>query len=530
MMLVAGVSAQSWDVGGMLIDPNGITAMDLFNWSQQSNGISTARATAMGGAMTALGGDVSSLSINPAGLGMYRQNDISLTPAVGIARSSTADVSPYGKNGLTKFSIANFGIVLKAYEGTGNVVAVNFGFGYSRLADFNYRTSYMRGDNASSISGVFARQLTNSGYTSAELSAGQNPRFSWWDVDPTYWGATLGYKCGLVDDPYGEWQPDMYGAHPSVDQYVTAESRGSIGEYDLSLGMNIANKLYLGFSLGIQNLTQRRDIYYDEEYFYSAGNEPAGYMLDGFNYLQSASASGAGVNLKVGLTYRPVSSLRLGVAFHSPTWYNVDYRYWGSMVSSVFDNASQSYVRPDPDAYTDTWIDTGRDSWSFRSPARLMFGASYTLGTKAILSVDYERSWYGNIHTRHTPVGDGAFNGFFKDYFKGSNTIRAGVEVKPLSFMALRAGYGYSGSMLKDKDTIFSSPVNYRTQYVSGGLGFVLSNYFYLDLAYRYTMQNYTTSKLFYAIDQVGTADDYSGDFRTDIARHNIILTLGFRF
>ena len=529
-MFVAGLSAQSWDIGGVLMDPNAVTAMDMFNWSHLTDGVSSARATAMGGAMTSLGGDVASMAINPAGLGMYRQNDVSITPNVSIARSGTGDVSPYGSNSASKFSLSNFGVVLKAYEGTGSVVAVNIGFGYSRLADLNYHTSYVRYDNSSSIAGVFARQLANTRYTSADLSAGQNPRFSWWDIDPACWGATLGYKCGLVNDPSGVWQPDMYGSNPSVDQYVTAISRGAIGEYDLSMGMNISNKLYLGWSLGIQSLSQRRDTHYSEEYFYAQGDEPAGDMLEGFNYTQSSSVSGTGVNFKIGLTYRPISALRLGVAFHTPTWYNVDFRYWGGMVSRVFDNYAQQYISPDPEASTETWIDSGRDSWNFRTPARLLLGASYTFGSSAIVSVDYERAWYGNIHTQSTPVGDGAFNGFFKENFKGSNTLRAGVEVKPISFMAVRAGYGFSGSMLKDKNTIFSSPVNYQTQYVSCGLGFVLSNYFYLDLAYRYAMQKYTTSKLFYAVDQVGTADDYSGDFKTDIAQHNILLTLGFRF
>lgn len=528
-MFTAGVSAQGWDTGGLIVDPNAVTAMDMFNWSHLTDGVSTARATAMGGAMTSLGGDASAMTINPAGLGMYRQNDVTITPNLSIARSSTGDTSPFDGNGKTNFSIGNFGVVIKAYEGTGKVVAFNLGFGYSRLADLNSYTSYSRMDNGSSIAGVFARQLDNGGYSSFDLNA-NNHSFSWWGIDPAYWGATLGYKCGLVDDPGGYWQPDMYGRNPYVDQYVSLESRGSIGEYDLSMGMNISNIVYWGFTLGIQNLHQRRDLYYTEEYSYNAGDEPAGYMLEGFNYHQSSTASGAGVNLKLGVTVRPTESLRFGAAFHSPTWYSVDYKYAGAMVSRIRNNETGNYVTPDADAYTETWIDAERDSWNFRSPARLLVGASYTFGKHAILSVDYERAWYNTIHSGSTPVGQGAYNGFFKDYFKGSNSLRIGAEVKPASFMALRAGYGLSGSMLKDNDTVFSSPVNYKTQYVSCGLGFVLSNYFYMDLAYRYAKQNYTTYKLFYATDTVGFADEYSGDYTTEIARHNILLTLGFRF
>ena len=526
MLFAWSVPAQNWDVGGMIIDPNGVTSMDLLNWSQITDGVSSARATAMGGALTSLGGDVASMGINPAGLGMYRQNDISLTPTLSVSKSSTADTSPYGKGSMTNFSIANFGVVLKAYEGTGNVVAVNVGFGYSRLADLNYRTSYTRYDNfRSSISGVFARQLSDSGLSSPDIY-GSN--FDWYRVDPTYWGAALGFKCGLIDDSSGDWAPDMYGVDPYVDQHVTTESKGSIGEYDLSLGMNIANKLYWGMTLGIQNLHQRRDVYYGEEYSYLESDAPGifGNELYYFNYDQTAIASGTGVNVKIGLTYRPTSALRLGVAFHSPTWYSLDYKYQGAMQSVYREGNAEPQTKY---VQTDAWIDSGRNSWNFRTPARLMFGASYTFGTKAVVSVDYERAWYGNIHTQSTPVGQGAFNGFFKEYFKGSNSIRAGVELKPVSFMSLRAGYGYSGSMLKDKETIFSSPVNYETQHVSCGLGFVLSNYFYMDLAYRCTMQKYTDYKLFYAVNDSGEYD-YSGDFRTDISRHNILLTLGFRF
>lgn len=528
--VVFGASAQSWDIGGTIIEPSAVTAMDMFNWSRTSDGVSTARATAMGGALTSLGGDIASMAINPAGLGMYRQNDVSVTPQLGIARSSTEDVEAFGRNGSTNFSIGSFGVVLKAYEGSGKLVAVNLGFGYSRLADFNYRTSYARYDNRSSIAGVFGPMLEQGGIDYTDINGRLNENFSWWNYDPKYWGAIEGYKCGLVDQVDGKWQPDArFGTDPVVDQYVNMVSKGAIGEYDLSMGMNIANKLYIGASLGMLSLRQRREIYYGEEYWYdSPDDEPAGEMLEGMNYKQTALASGSGVNIKIGVTYRPLEALRLAVAFHTPTWYSVDYKYRSNMVSSVFDKSAGKYVTPDPDAATETWVDSGRDSWSFRSPAKLLVGASYTIGTSAIVSVDYERAWYGNIHTRETPIGDGVFNDFFKEYFKGSNTIRAGVEYKPTSYVALRAGYGLSGSMVKDKSLIFSTPVNYRTQYFAGGVGFVLSNCFYLDLAYRYTQQKYTTSKLFYASSD--EADYYSGNYSTDIARHNLIVTVGFRF
>lgn len=124
LSVAAPLSAQRYDVGGSVIDMNGITALDMFNYSQTSHNFGTARSMAMGGALTSLGGDMASMSINPAGLGMYRTNEITFTPMVGVAKAST-DAASYDSNSSTRFSVPNFGFMFKAYEGTGKVLAVN---------------------------------------------------------------------------------------------------------------------------------------------------------------------------------------------------------------------------------------------------------------------------------------------------------------------------------------------------------------------------------------------------------------------
>ena len=258
-------------------------------------------------------------------------------------------------------------------------------------------------------------------------------------------------------------------------------------------------------------------------------------QLDGFNYEQTSIVNGTGVNIKAGFTYRPIPALRIGVAVHTPTWYSLDFKYQGAMVSQAYDNGKGSYVYPNPDAVTDVLTESGGNSWNFRTPARLLFGASYTFGSMAIVSVDYERAWYNSIRTGNTPIGRRAYTDFFRDNFRGSNTVRVGAEVKPIPVMAVRAGYGFNGSMVRDSKTLFSLPVVYRTQYVSAGLGFNCTRYIYLDLAYQYVMQRQTEAKLFYAVDMAGESDgtfldEYSGNYTTGISRHNIVLTLGVRF
>ena len=541
---VGSVTAQQerFNIGGTVIDPSSVTALDMFNYSQQSHTFGTARSAAMAGAMTSLGGDMSSMSINPAGLGMYRTNEAVLTPMIGVSRSVN-NAPSYEKNNATRFSMSNFGVVFKAYESTGKVVAVNVGFGYNRLADFNYRTSFYNLEAQSSISGVFARQLQQSGMSSDSFYD-SNDYFDWWRIDPKYWGAALGYRCGLVYDKDKEgnpttWAPDMYGTSPSVDQYTTLESKGSLGEYAFSFGMNIDNKLYIGATLGLHSIYHHRKLYYGEQYGYKAEDRPIDKELRYFNYNQTSTIDGSGVNFKVGVTYRPIKGLRLGVAFHTPTLYSLDYSYQAAMLSNVVDNQTGRPITPDPEAMTEVWRDNGPNSWNFSSPARLLLGASYMFGNMAIISVDYERDWYNSIRTKKTPVGKGVYNDFFKEYFKGSNTVRVGAEIKPIPILALRAGYCFNGSMVKDvKTLIYSSPITYQTQYATAGVG-MSWGFIFVDLTYQYIAEKRTDYRLFYSLDRVGDKgpdnqivfqDDYSGLFASNLTRHNVIMTVGVRF
>ena len=59
--------------------------------SSTSDVIGTARYVGMGGALGALGADISAIGSNPAAIGMYRRSDIALT---ALIRNATPDVEP----------------------------------------------------------------------------------------------------------------------------------------------------------------------------------------------------------------------------------------------------------------------------------------------------------------------------------------------------------------------------------------------------------------------------------------------------
>lgn len=554
---LAQPSQPSYEVGGALFSNDALRTSDLFSLSQQQFNFGTARSMAMGGAFTSLGADQASMALNPAGLGMYRRNEVTITPMLIATKAETPGTGSYLSDSKSRFGLGNIGGVFNLYEGSERrVMSVNMGIGYTRVADFNYNYSFGYGAAAgrASIADAMCVLLEAGGATTAQdgtihLDGGSN-----WSIDPFFWPAVAGYKSYLVDrNAQGVWYPAEIGANAEIEGGTALRSRGSIGEIDFAVGANLDNKLYVGVTFGVQTVYRKQSLYYGEAYGYGGGN---GYdsdvravdadgaelneVMQSMGMQQNMTLDGVGVNFKAGVIYRPVGGLRLGFAFHTPTFYSLERRYDLSMATralgptSATDQTTHEYTS---DVYSQVLEDEGRNSWDFVTPTRLMFGASYTFGNVAILSVDYERAWYNGIRVKNQPYlpygpGEADFKQDFKTYFKGSNSLRVGLEVRPVPMLALRAGYGHTGSMLKDCHTLLSSPAVCETNYCTAGLGFNLGRSCFVDLAYCYAQDKLTEYMLFYGnkyapgFDEIYESDRYS----TELRRHRVALTFGYRF
>lgn len=541
----AAVQAQSLRFGGTVLNRDGMLAGEMAQMSQPQVW-GTARSMALGGAFTSLGADLASMSINPAGLGMYRHNEIVLTPMMTFQSSDTKGTIPYAKNGKNRFAMANFGVALNAYEGTGTLTSFTVGIGLNRIADFNSRTSYKTdspygGGNslAPTIADVFGQQLGQAG-----IFPNSNGQLGYDRINPYFWPAALGYNGYMISSFYDPetkenyYSPDCIGSNASVLHYLDAVDSGSINEFTLSAGANLNNIVYIGATIGIQSVHKATGIYYGEDYRYDgAAVDSAGGMLetqlDYADLYQRSVLDGSGVNFKVGVIVRPIQSLRIGAAFHTPTYYSLERSYYGTVASQLYNNASgNAEINNDGTPYQD---DMGSDSWCFTSPARLLLGVSYAFGQFGLVTVDYERDWYNGIRVKNTPDGFDIYpedyKAEFKHAFQGTNTIRAGVELKPLPVVALRIGAGYTDSMLKSRTSQYDLPLSYETRYITAGAGFNLSRSVSLDLAYQYVTDKMSDYRLFYSLDAVtGDFMTDSGLFRTESTRHNVALSLAFHF
>ena len=118
-------------------------SMNAYNYSR-TDIKGTARYMGMGGAFGALGGDISTLSQNPAGIGVYRSNEIATTLGIaGISAETKTSVNV--NNNLTKFTFDNIGIIGTFNTGKDlGMVSYNFGFAYNRRNSYDqtYRVQY----------------------------------------------------------------------------------------------------------------------------------------------------------------------------------------------------------------------------------------------------------------------------------------------------------------------------------------------------------------------------------------------------
>ena len=554
----SSLTAQSYDVGGTVLNNDIIGWFDIYNLSFTSHNYGTARSMAMGNAFTALGADMISASLNPAGIGMYVDSDFSITPMMQFTKSHTKGGNDYYAPGtpkshqryredLNRFGMSSAGAVFTVLKSTGAVTNINVGFAYNRIADFNQnmRVASIGESSANTIANLFCNIGNVDGLVTND--DGTMP----FGGDPFYWGSTLAYKNGVINKDEQGWFIDRIGKEAEIDQYNAVQTRGSIGEYALTIGFNLMDKIYIGASLGLQSLDYRREVFYGEDYIYTEETLPPGeeipYQLTYMNYQQNTHISGMGVNLKFGITARPVNWLRIGVAYHSPTWYDANLQYGGSMWSETYSAGNN------PDGYdlnrngyfhddvsSPVLTDEGPHGWNFRSPSRLLTGVAVTIGRRVILSADYERSWYQTNRLESSPI-QGLASGYtptFKDVFKGSNTVRVGAEAYILPFLPIRVGYIWNGSTLRDgyEDIVASHPMVTEQWFATAGFGIKFSESLYLDFAYQYGVSKQSKYQSFYGYytdREDNTVDALTTESRlysTHTNRHHAVLTLGFRF
>lgn len=346
--------------------------IDAFNFSQNLYNMGTARSSAMGGAFGALGGDFSSLSINPGGIGVYRSSEFVFTPSLNYNQVNAnyigTKTSDYAING----NLNNIGYVYTGKTGQNDgLVSVSFAIGYNRLNDYNQNTTVSGYNPAGSISDMF--------YTYAQGNSPSN-------LNPYYEGlANQAGVINLVDTANNKWSPNMPYNHNY--QQLTRTVTGNKGEWNFALGGNVSNKFYFGASLNIESIVYNNSSDFIEQTTATATNQVTNLLFHTSDHVQ-----GTGLNLKLGGIYRPVDFLRIGLSYHTPTFYNFSDQFNSSMQSNLVNGT----VYP-VDANN---IPLGASQTNYRlvTPMRLIGSLGFTINKIATIGFDAEYIDYSKMN------------------------------------------------------------------------------------------------------------------------------------
>lgn len=461
----------------------------------------TARSGAMGNAFGALGGDFTSVGINPAGIGLYRSGEFAITPK---SQSTNIESTYWGKQTLDnnyKFMLNNISYIstipLSAINEAG-IVSVNVGIGYNRLKDFN-SNSFAQGNGVDGSYMDYFADNANRGIWSdyyEELA---------WKTDML-----------LYDENNKEYWHDIMDAGYGQNQRKSVSKTGSIDEYSFTTGVNFNHKFYLGASIGIIDLNYRETSTISEND--EKGNIPYFNNYQFNSYLQTY---GSGYNVKFGAIFKPVNEVRLGVALHTPTFYRLNDIFETSMSSSItYEDGSENYSEKSPYSEYD---------YRLQTPMRATFSGAFIIAKRGLVSVDYELVNYGKSKLRNG--GDGyAFsdeNMEITEAYKTTGNLRVGGELVATDNVSLRAGLELHPSAYNTNAFgAFQPNSDANLMVYSGGLGY-RSGSFFADIAYRFsTMESfdlpYPTPVL--------TSYPVPEFINNKLIKHDILFTLGFKF
>ena len=518
-------------------------AMDAYQFNQPDMK-GTARFMSMGGAFGALGGDMTTISQNPGGIGVYRNSEIGFTVNFDIQNSTTESQILKTNDNQFKFLLNNVGYIGSIRLNNSVMPFFNWGFTYNKAASFNRRYSggmNMKNSMSNYMAGIAnSYNLTVGDVSTTDHYDPYNPNDGGF-ISP--WIAILGYDSYLIN-PQGRngktnWSGLWGDKTTGVGNFGVVES-GGIDEYNISFGGNILDFLYWGMDFGITSLRFDQQVLWNEklEDAQIANNDGTTVTTDA-NWAMTNNyfVRGNGFNYKLGFIVKPIQELRLGFAFHTPTWYAMEEEY---KAFTIYDYPNTD-IRPGGAETNNGYY--GYNDYKFSTPLRLIASAAGVIGSKFIISADYEWTSYQGMNFsayKEWGVFNNAFyyeNKDIDDYYQSTNTFRIGAEYRILPQVSLRAGYANVSSPIKqevrdNEYTIYTAGTNpsysmdNSINYVTCGLGFKYKK-FYCDLAYVYKHR----SSDWHAF----TPDPYSPELPSPQSKltsddHQIAVSMGIKF
>jgi hypothetical protein len=509
----------------------------------------TARVQGMAGSQTALGGDISSIAGNPAGLGLIKHSQATISPSLLFGGSSSSFINKTTDGFNSNFNIGNVGLVISGAKDDmeeGAWRGGSFSLGLTRLSNYNTQFEY-RDVNTAKISVDPSTGIRNSSNSYIDYvnklatlnsidtnvhAAGANYFYgnpSSGQINPVQAQIYQAYIANIIDKspPPGAFRPaNLFGAYfgriiplGDVKQSVSVKSSGSQNQFDFAYGGNYNDQFYFGGSLGIAYFNNQQDITYSEtqvnqrDSLYFSKSLFDQYKNYTINKTVSTNLSGQGVNLKAGIIYRPQPWVRVGTNLQTPTLYNI--KETREFFQSTTFPSKPGTVFPDDNLA----MFKSQFNYQLLTPFKWNGGLALTIKKTAIITLDADYLAYNNSYLRGGNGDLDADNDAIKAQYQSVINLRGGAEIRTGN-MAFRAGYAKAASPYQNQ-----SKANYYNNgniSYTGGFGFQTPDFF-IDMAVVYTTWK-----------QVNAALDYDGNYapKANITLNttSIVVTTGLKF
>lgn len=424
--------------------------IDAIRYTNKKFG-STAKSMSIAGAVGSLGADVSSASVNPAGLAQYKKGEFSFS--AGFINNK--NVSTYMGNSVAdnvfKMNIPNFGLVFanqtatkKDEQGWKNYT---FAMNMARVADFNRVINFEGINTETSLMDYFAERANGS--TVKQIRASDD------DFDNGFSSKTTMAWESYLFDSIGDRK---YAANASpifhnINQKGVMQQSGGMNEYNFSLAGNYSDVVYLGATLSYTSVN------FKETRTHAETNDPANvspYSMDNFTYSENLHTRGGGFSGRLGIIVKPHDYLRFGASLQTPQIINLTDTYDFSINSTIRNGTNFNFDSK-----------KGNYEYSLQTPGRYTLSATGIIGKMGFISADMEGVDYSAMRLR-SDIQNSAMesaNDVIRNNYTNAINYRIGGELVIDEFR-LRGGFASYASPFKESNTS-----NLRSDYITGGLG-----------------------------------------------------------
>ena len=491
-----------------------------YSWLTQSG---NARTIGIGGAIGSLGGDMTSNFVNPAGIGFYRTGEFSFSPSFSFNNLKTSFRGSSNKAKQNNFSFGTTGLVFGIGDRYKDDFTTKTGsIAFTQKANFNNTIYYKGLNNYSSFSEQFAEEFVKSRLSINDaLNTQSSVPYTVAPALYTYLIDTVKVNGVVKVKAAPEY---ILAAGQALQQEFTKKTNG--GMYELAgtyaISDNEDNKWLAGLSVGIPIVNFESNTTVTES---DTSNRTNNYFKS-FTYNDTYKTTGAGINFKFGLIFRPKDYIRLGLAVHTPSYMILTDERQATLKTELENPIGTFEVNSN----TFTNGEKGKATYHQNAPLKVIVSGSYVF--REVENVKKQRGFVAADieYVKHSGTkfasneekpndADKAYfkqlNGVIKDIYKGAINAKLGGEIKFNTIMA-RLGFGYYGNPYKDAPTKASKMV------LSGGLGY-RNKGFFIDVAYAHLI-----TKDFDVPYRLQNAETVYAN--TNKTTGNVVATFGVKF